>query len=155
MPNKIFIICLEKTFPPVFGRRLQAQLIKKGERVVMEVEVTGLPDPTISWFKDGQPLATEPNNLTLKSQGNCHTLIIEKGIFIKKTKQTNITCVNCLFLVAAVEHSGKYMVRAVNSSGEAQSIADFAVFEPCPDTMVEVVKTLVFEDAQKLEQLVC
>lgn len=46
------------------------------------------------------------------------------------------------------------MVRAVNAGGEAQSIADIAVFEPTPDTMVEVVKTVVFEDVRKHETLV-
>lgn len=46
------------------------------------------------------------------------------------------------------------MVRAINSGGEAQSIADIAVFEPTPDTMVEVVKTVVFEDVEKQEIVV-
>lgn len=40
------------------------------------------------------------------------------------------------------------MVHAMNSGGEAQSIADFAVFEPTPDTMVEMHKTLVYENLQ-------
>lgn len=38
------------------------------------------------------------------------------------------------------------MVHAVNAGGEGQSIADFAVFEPTPDTMVEVHKTIVYEN---------
>lgn len=38
------------------------------------------------------------------------------------------------------------MVRAVNAGGEAQSIADFAVMEPTPERMVEVVKTVVFDN---------
>lgn len=46
------------------------------------------------------------------------------------------------------------MVRAVNAGGEAQSIADIAIFEPTPDTMVEVVKTVVFEDVEKQEIMV-
>lgn len=46
------------------------------------------------------------------------------------------------------------MVRAINSGGEAQSIADVAIFDPTPDTMVEVVKTVVFEDVHKHETLV-
>lgn len=46
------------------------------------------------------------------------------------------------------------MVRAINSGGEAQSIADIAIFEPTPDTMVEVVKTVVFEDVEKQEIVV-
>lgn len=47
------------------------------------------------------------------------------------------------------------MVRATNSGGEAQSIADFAVFEPTPDTMVEVHKTLVCENIKdkKVEEV--
>lgn len=53
-----------------------------------------------------------------------------------------------------MSHTGRFMVRAVNSGGEAQSIADIAVFEPTPDTMVEVVKTVVFEDVRKHETLV-
>lgn len=40
------------------------------------------------------------------------------------------------------------MVKAVNAAGEAQSIADFAVLEPTPDRMVEVVKTVVFDNVQ-------
>lgn len=40
------------------------------------------------------------------------------------------------------------MVKAINAGGEAQSIADFAVLEPTPDRMVEVVKTVVFENVQ-------
>lgn len=40
------------------------------------------------------------------------------------------------------------MVRAINAGGEAQSIADFAVFEPTPDTMMEVHKTVIYENVQ-------
>lgn len=38
------------------------------------------------------------------------------------------------------------MVKAVNSGGEAQSIADFLVLESQPDRMVEITKTTVFSD---------
>lgn len=56
--------------------------------------------------------------------------------------------------LADLSDSGRFMVKATNSGGEAQSIADIAVYEPTPDTMVEVVKTLVFEDVRKHETLV-
>lgn len=70
----------ETIFPPVFGRRLQAQVIKKGDRVCMEVEVTGTPEPAITWFKDGAPVEeTLKGNYKVKSMGQCHTLVIEKG----------------------------------------------------------------------------
>lgn len=45
-----------------------------------------------------------------------------------------------------VQDTGKYMVKAVNSGGEAQSIADFLVVESQPDRMVEITKTTVFSD---------
>lgn len=48
--------------------------------------------------------------------------------------------------LANIQDAGKYMVRAVNAGGEAQSIADFAVMEPTPERMVEVVKTVVFDN---------
>lgn len=50
------------------------------------------------------------------------------------------------YILANIQDAGKYMVRAVNAGGEAQSIADFAVMEPTPERMVEVVKTVVFDN---------
>ncbi|XP_050302710.1 titin-like isoform X2 [Anthonomus grandis grandis] len=127
------LVVRKTIFPPVFGRRLQAQVIKKNDRLIMEVEVTGTPEPTITWFKDGvlvkDALGTEAK---IKSIGQSHQLILDK---------------------ADLKHSGRYMVRATNAGGEAQSIADIAVYEPTPDTMVEVVKTVVFEDVKKHETL--
>ncbi|XP_076385572.1 uncharacterized protein LOC105662897 isoform X4 [Megachile rotundata] len=121
-------LVVKKTiFPPVFGRRLQAQVVKRGERVNMEVEITGTPEPTVTWFKDDIPIKERPPELRIKQQGNCYMLIIDK---------------------AEKSHAGKYMVRATNAGGEAQSIADFAVFEPTPDTMVEVHKTVIYENMQ-------
>jgi hypothetical protein len=38
------------------------------------------------------------------------------------------------------------MVIATNAGGEAQSIADFLVVEQQPERMVEVSKTVVFND---------
>lgn len=38
------------------------------------------------------------------------------------------------------------MVKAENSGGEAQSIADFLVLESQPDRMIEMTKTVVFSD---------
>lgn len=71
----------ETIFPPVFGRRLQAQVVKRGERVNMEVEITGTPEPTVTWFKDDVPIKERPSELRIKQQGNCYMLIIDKGNF--------------------------------------------------------------------------
>lgn len=46
----------------------------------MEVEVTGLPEPTVTWFKDEKPLNEAGlSEHRLLSLGNSHKLIIEKG----------------------------------------------------------------------------
>ncbi|XP_063986915.1 muscle M-line assembly protein unc-89 isoform X2 [Diachasmimorpha longicaudata] len=117
-------LVVKKTiFPPVFGKRLQAQIAKAGERVMMEVEITGTPEPNVTWYKDDEPLMDTDGEL--RQLGNCYLLIINS---------------------AEKRHAGKYMVNASNPGGEAQSIADFAVFEPTPDTMVEVHKTIVYEN---------
>ncbi|XP_028982442.1 muscle M-line assembly protein unc-89 isoform X2 [Diachasma alloeum] len=117
-------LVVKKTiFPPVFGKRLQAQIAKTGERVIMEVEITGTPEPNVTWYKDDEPLMDTDGEL--RQLGNCYLLIIDN---------------------AEKRHAGKYMVNAANPGGEAQSIADFAVFEPTPDTMVEFHKTIVYEN---------
>lgn len=78
----IFVICLftvESVFPPVFGHRLQAQVAKRGERVRMDVEVSGTPSPTVTFYKDNQPLSSKTANYSIKQSGNNYTLIIEAG----------------------------------------------------------------------------
>ncbi|XP_070494833.1 titin isoform X6 [Chironomus tepperi] len=120
------VVVKKSIFPPVFGRRLQAQVVKKGERVIMDCEITGTPEPQVSWYKDDRPIAQAmANEYRITQLGICHKLIIEN---------------------VKVQDTGKYMVKAVNSGGEAQSIADFMVLESQPDRMVEVTKTVVFSD---------
>lgn len=68
---------VETIFPPVFGRRLQAQVVKKGDRVIMEVEITGTPDPEVTWYKDDEPLIS--TEFAMKRQGNSYYLFIDKG----------------------------------------------------------------------------
>lgn len=75
------LVVKKSIFPPVFGRRLQAQVIKNGEKAIMDVEVTGMPEPKVNWFKDDQPFLASSNNYRLFQQGNCYKLIIEQGKF--------------------------------------------------------------------------
>lgn len=78
--NFDFFSFSESIFPPVFGRRLQAQVAKKGERVLMDVEITGTPEPKVSWFKDDRPLEqVMTSEFKLTQVGNCYKLIIENG----------------------------------------------------------------------------
>lgn len=61
------------------GRRLQARTAVVGERVALEIEVTGTPTPTVAWSKDGQPIRPTSTAYRIVNQGNCSTLIIDKG----------------------------------------------------------------------------
>lgn len=64
----------------MFGHRLQAQVVKRGERVLLDVEVSGTPDPTVTWFKDNKPLNESAiSEHQIKKSGNNYTLIINKG----------------------------------------------------------------------------
>lgn len=69
----------ENVFPPVFGRRLRADTVEVGKRVALEVEVTGTPDPDITWYKDGNQIAGSSSMYRILAQGSCHRLIMEHG----------------------------------------------------------------------------
>ncbi len=68
---------LETVFPPVMGRRLQPQSVAAGSRVTFEIEVTGTPQPSVSWHKDDVQLPTVSPFYRLREQGNSYALIIE------------------------------------------------------------------------------
>lgn len=64
---------------------MQSQSVNIGDRVVLEVEVTGMPDPTVDWFKDDKPLGESGvSEHSLRNFGNTHTLVIEKGKLAEK-----------------------------------------------------------------------
>lgn len=60
-------------------RRLLPNTVAEGERVVLEIEVAGTPEPTVSWFKNNQPLPVVSSLYRLRQQGNCSAIVIEKG----------------------------------------------------------------------------
>ncbi|KAF4518527.1 hypothetical protein B566_EDAN004271 [Ephemera danica] len=120
------LVVKKTVFPPVFGRRLQAQVVRIGDRARLEVEVTGTPEPEITWRKDNLPITCVPG-VAVKAQGQCHSLVIEK---------------------ATPVHTGQYSVSATNCGGQAQSIADFAVIEAAPGITLEVTR-MVFEDVDE------
>lgn len=48
----------------------------------MEVEITGIPEPTVTWYKNDILIDEHPPKLRIIQQGNCYTLAIDKGIFL-------------------------------------------------------------------------
>lgn len=77
----------------MFGHRLQAQVAKRGERVLMDVEVSGIPDPTVTWHKNNQQL--DPAEYTVKKSGNNYTLVIEKGKTFSGMKESRFVKFVC------------------------------------------------------------
>lgn len=134
----------ESIFPPVFGRRLQTQIVKTGERVVMDVEITGLPEPQVKWLKDDYEVTAQHPRYKLQQVGNCHKLIIENSEY--KVQLMCSSLFNRISPPATKDDAGKFTVCASNPGGNAESIASFAVVDSTPDRIVEVVKTVVFED---------
>lgn len=80
----------ESIFPPVFGRRLQAQVVKVGGHVLLEVEVSGTPEPLVSWYKDGIPLEVDFNH----SGGSIHALVFDSGLSFVITYRLSIDKIN-------------------------------------------------------------
>lgn len=77
------MVVLENVFPPVMCRRLLPNTVVEGERVVLEIEVAGTPEPTVNWFKNNQPLKFPSSLYRFRQQGNCSAIIIEKGEITK------------------------------------------------------------------------
>lgn len=94
----------------MFGRRVQAQSVRRGDRVILDAEISGTPEPTVAWFKDNRPVqeALRPGSYELQQVGPTSKLIFEQIDY---------------------PDSGKYMLVARNTGGEAQSIADIVVME--------------------------
>jgi len=63
----------------------------------MDVEITGTPEPQISWFKDDRPVAQAGvSEYKLTQLGNCYKLILENGL-----KNLQKLCVNITKLSAS------------------------------------------------------
>uniref|UniRef100_A0A8B9BIB3 Coiled-coil domain containing 141 n=1 Tax=Anser brachyrhynchus TaxID=132585 RepID=A0A8B9BIB3_9AVES len=86
---------------PNFSQLLSNVTVMEGSPVTLEVEVTGFPEPTLTWYKKGQKL-TADEHLTLLQKETKHTLLIQK---------------------VCDKDAGLYVVRAKNSSGTISSSA--------------------------------
>ncbi|XP_035186769.1 coiled-coil domain-containing protein 141 [Oxyura jamaicensis] len=86
---------------PNFSQLLSNVTVMEGSPVTLEVEVTGFPEPTLTWYKKGQKL-TADEHLKLLQKETKHTLLIQK---------------------VCDKDAGLYVVRAKNSSGTISSSA--------------------------------
>ncbi|XP_065551612.1 hemicentin-2 [Lathamus discolor] len=83
----------------------KVSVIKAGE-VVLECEAMGTPTPTVTWVKDGQPVA-----------GGAGLLLTEQGKRLRIRK-------------AEVAHAGRYTCLVANTVGQEQREFDVAVHVP-------------------------
>ncbi|XP_043104600.1 coiled-coil domain-containing protein 141 isoform X2 [Puntigrus tetrazona] len=84
---------------PNFSKPLSNTTVMEGSPVTLEVEVTGFPEPTLTWFKNGHKLAND-EHIELSHKEGKHALFIHSS---------------------AVRDSGQYVVTASNSAGTVTS----------------------------------
>ncbi|CAF4368595.1 unnamed protein product, partial [Didymodactylos carnosus] len=92
---------------PVITKKLVDQEVMVNNEIRFVAEITGSPQPTITWLKDDQPLKADDNHI-VQTEGNSQILII------KNAKSTD---------------EGKYKVVAENSLGHVESQGTLAVNE--------------------------
>ncbi|KAK3083136.1 hypothetical protein FSP39_014900 [Pinctada imbricata] len=91
----------QQIIPPEFTRNLKSVDVLENSPFSMECHVTGIPSPTISWFKDEHNVDTSPEYVLTKINGTC-----------------------CLKVRRMMRHHGaRYTCRANNPGGEAASSA--------------------------------
>ncbi|XP_029081258.1 coiled-coil domain-containing protein 141 isoform X6 [Monodon monoceros] len=80
---------------PNFSRLLSNVTVMEGSPVTLEVEVTGFPEPTLTWYKKGQKLSADGHLQVLHKE-------TRHSVFIPKVCEAD---------------AGLYVARAQNSSG--------------------------------------
>ncbi|XP_067458887.1 coiled-coil domain-containing protein 141 isoform X2 [Thunnus thynnus] len=66
-----------KSGPPCFTRPLSRATVMEGSPVTLEVEVTGHPEPMLTWFKEGEVSATGPGRALACEDGKQFLFIPE------------------------------------------------------------------------------
>uniref|UniRef100_H3DPY6 Ig-like domain-containing protein n=1 Tax=Tetraodon nigroviridis TaxID=99883 RepID=H3DPY6_TETNG len=94
-----------ETAPPNFVQRLQSSTVRQGSQVRLDVRVTGIPSPTVKFYREGAEIQSSADFQILQD-GDLYSLLIAE---------------------AFPEDSGTYSVTAANSSGRATSTAELLV----------------------------
>ncbi|OWK59476.1 Coiled-coil domain-containing protein 141 [Lonchura striata] len=93
---------------PNFSRLLSNKTVMEGSPVTLEVEVTGFPEPTLTWYKKGQKLSAD-EHLKLLQKETKHTLFIQKvcdkdaGLYVARAKNLNGTISSSAILHVQVQ----------------------------------------------------
>lgn len=91
----------QKIIPPDFSRHLRSVDVPEGTALTLECQVSGIPSPTISWFRDEENI------------DNSSDFVL-----------TNVGGICCLKIRKIVkEHTAQYTCKASNPGGETASSA--------------------------------
>ncbi|XP_060940741.1 obscurin [Limanda limanda] len=114
--------------PPDFDEILGNCTAELGQTVKLACKVTGVPKPTVTWYKDGRAVEADPHHIIIEDLDGSCTLILD-----------NMTA----------DDSGQYMCFATSSAGNASTLGKITV--QVPPRFVNKMRNAVFvagEDAQ-------
>ncbi|XP_061016921.1 hemicentin-1 isoform X2 [Dama dama] len=93
--------------PTIKSSGLSERAVLKYKPITLQCIANGIPNPSITWLKDGQPVNTAQGNLKIQSSGRL--LQIAKAL---------------------MEDAGRYTCAATNAAGETQQHVQLHVHEP-------------------------
>ncbi|XP_069366648.1 obscurin isoform X48 [Paralichthys olivaceus] len=114
--------------PPDFDEILANCTSELGQTVKLACKVTGVPKPTVTWYKDGRAVEADPHHIVIEDPDGSCTLILD-----------NMTA----------DDSGQYMCFAWSSAGNASTLGKITV--QVPPRFVNKMRNAIFvagEDAQ-------
>ncbi|XP_075385585.1 coiled-coil domain-containing protein 141 isoform X2 [Tenrec ecaudatus] len=88
---------------PKFSRLLSNVTVMEGSPVTLEVEVTGFPEPTLTWYKKGRELSADGHLQVLHTETR-HSLFIAKvceadaGLYVARAHNSSGTLSSSVFL---------------------------------------------------------
>lgn len=90
----------------VDARYKQPQEVKSGSTLILPVNITGLPRPRVTWYRNGVPLGVRPGHVLIDSGDSYSTLTVQ-GI--------------------ENEEGGRYEAHAENLAGSARHAFDVVI----------------------------
>lgn len=98
---KLTVKQVTPTSPPTFVKNIKDVYIVEGSCTRFDVKVTGMPEPDVSWYKDGQPIKQD-KRVEIVHDDDTSALILMYG---------------------TLEDAGDYTCKASNEAGDAKSSA--------------------------------
>ncbi|XP_028282657.1 obscurin isoform X3 [Parambassis ranga] len=114
--------------PPDFDEILANCTAELGQTVKLACKATGVPKPTVTWYKDGRAVEADPHHIIIEDPDGSCTLILD-----------NMTA----------DDSGQYMCFATSPAGNASTLGKITV--QVPPRFVNKMRNAVFiagEDSQ-------